>query len=119
MLTNTHILPNVLMDEGDMSHILIRLFSTLGFALVIVANLGSPVLADRQIRVCIGQYDNKCPVIYDAFFGCGTTLDTAATNVCTITRNGKKEVLPYQIIHQGDHSGNRCGYVWFLVICIY
>ena len=77
------------------------------------------VFADYKLRICIGEDQaNGCPVAKDAMFGCGTTADHGAENVCTITKNGKKEVLSYRLVHEGSHSGGRCGYEWYLVTCM-
>src|SRR5437660_141142 len=71
-----------------------------------------------EFRVCIGEYEDKCPVSKDAMFGCGTTFDQAATSLCAITVDGQKKVSPYRVIPQGTHDGNRCGYSWGRIQCL-
>lgn len=91
--------------------VLIALMLTIG-------GLATAPAANITVKVCTGENPNKCPVPAQSYFGCGTSEDAAATRICTITRNGKKEVLPYQVIPLGTKSGGRCGYHWFNVICI-
>jgi hypothetical protein len=75
--------------------------------------------ANQTIRICIGEDQaNGCPVSKDAMFGCGTTIDAAASQVCAITREGNKVISPYRVIHQGSHEGGRCGYEWYQVTCL-
>jgi hypothetical protein len=80
--------------------------------------LSSSAHAEYSVRICIGEDGNKCPVQYEAFYGCGTSYDNAAEDVCTITNNGQKEVLRYRMIKQGTHEGGQCGYGWFRVTCL-
>lgn len=83
---------------------------------LVLAGTG-PANAD-QYRVCVGEYENNCPVSHDATFPCGTSPDDAARQLCTITDNNQRKTTPYKIIRQGSHDGNRCGYEWFMVICV-
>jgi hypothetical protein len=66
------------------------------------------------LRACI--VDKVCPVRAQALFPCGTSEESAATRICTITKDGKKTVSPYRIVHQGEKEGGNCG-SWFLVTC--
>ena len=76
----------------------------------------NPAAAESTIRACIGE--NNCPVAVQAMFACGSTVDTVAASVCTITRNGQRTVSAYRIILQGSHEGDHCGYRWFQVVCL-
>jgi hypothetical protein len=74
-------------------------------------------LADT-FRVCMGEDQaNGCPVSHDAMFGCGVSIDQAASQLCAITQNGQKTVAPYNYVHQGSHEGGRCGYEWYSLNC--
>lgn len=71
---------------------------------------------DRQLAaeecstvVCIGYDVNKCPSAHDVMYGCGTTYNSAAVDVCTITTNGQKTVSPYRILKLGTHEGGERG----------
>ena len=92
--------------------------SAIAFGVVILAAcLHAPAQADRSFRVCIGEDPNKCPVAHTSFFGCGTSMETAAKVVCTVKHTSSQTVLDFQIIPQGKHSGGRCGYDWAEVNC--
>jgi len=73
-------------------------------------------IAEYSVRTCVGQI--KCPVPYEAFFQCGTTIDQAAEALCTIVTDGVKTTVPYRIEPGGNHEGDGCGYVWFNVVCM-
>jgi hypothetical protein len=68
-------------------------------------------------RLCIGEYDEKCPVSHNVFAGCGAGADVVAANTCAKVQNGQKVSVPYRLIHEGSHSGNRCGYEWYTIEC--
>ena len=91
-----------------------KFFMVLGLAI----GVGGSSAGAVDIRVCIGEYEDKCPVSKQAFFGCGTTFDQAANSVCAITIDGQRKVSPYRVIKQGDHDGNRCGYTWGVIQCL-
>jgi hypothetical protein len=92
----------------------------IGAAALIFAMAFVPAMAaERNVRVCMGEDQaNGCPVSRDAMFGCGVSIDAAASQVCAITKNGQKTVSPYRYLHQGSHEGGRCGYEWYSVTCI-
>jgi hypothetical protein len=88
-------------------------------SVALVCGLIGTASADQTVRVCIGEDQaNGCPVSKDAMFGCGMSIDAAAGQVCTVTRDGKKVVSPYRVMHQGSHDGGRCGYEWYQVTCL-
>jgi hypothetical protein len=88
------------------------------FTVIAILLPGRNASADQTIRICIGEDQaNGCPVSKDAMFGCGTSIDVAASQVCA-TKDGRKTVSPYRAIHQGSHDGGRCGYEWYLVTCL-
>jgi hypothetical protein len=72
-----------------------------------------------EFRVCIGEREANCPVAHNAWFGCGTSFDDAARQLCTVTRpDGQRSTSAYRIIPQGSAGGNRCGYSWGIIQCI-
>lgn len=71
-----------------------------------------------QYRLCIGEFDEKCPVSHNVFGPCGSSPDVMADNTCAIRMQGTVRHLPYRIIHQGSHDGNRCGYEWYSIECL-
>jgi hypothetical protein len=93
--------------------------STLGsLVLLSSAQLAITSSYGRDYRLCIGEFDEKCPVSHNVFAGCGTDPDTVADNTCAVTVQGQKKFLPHRLIHQGSHDGNRCGYEWYQIECI-
>lgn len=79
----------------------------------------APSSADMKFRPCVGEYDDKCPVAHDAWFGCGTTPDQMGQTLCTVHYpDGKTKTSPYRYVHQGSHEGNRCGYEWYSLTCL-
>jgi len=83
----------------------------------VVTAISAPAVA-KEYRLCIGEYDQRCPVSHNVFAGCGASPDIVAADTCAkTTRDGKKESVPYRLIHQGSHGGNRCGYEWYLIEC--
>jgi hypothetical protein len=82
------------------------------------ALLGMSPSHARDYRLCIGEFDEKCPVAHNVYAGCGANPDTVADNTCAVTVQGQKKFMPHRLIHQGSHDGNRCGYEWYSVECI-
>lgn len=72
----------------------------------------------KDYRLCIGEFDEKCPVGHDVYAGCGADPDVVADSTCAISLQGKKTLVPHRLIHQGSHSGNRCGYEWYSIECL-
>jgi hypothetical protein len=74
---------------------------------------------DASFRPCIGDADDsdKCPVEHDAYYIChaSTTLESVATELCSVTDENGTKVRPHQVIDQDQHEGGGCGYHWFLV----
>lgn len=71
-----------------------------------------------EYRLCIGEFDEKCPVSHTVWAGCGSNPDTVADNTCAITVQGQKKFVPHRLVHQGSHEGNRCGYEWYSIVCL-
>ncbi len=88
-----------------------------GAALSLVSTFFS-FAAAREYRLCVGEFDEKCPVSHNVFAGCGANADTVADNTCAIRLQGQLRHIPYRLIHQGSHDGNRCGYEWFSIECL-
>jgi hypothetical protein len=74
--------------------------------------------AARDYTLCIGEFDEKCPVAHNVFGGCGSKPDAIADSTCAIRFQGQVTSIPYRIIHRGSHDGNRCGYEWYLIECL-
>ncbi len=88
-------------------------------AIVAVSGTALPSFADQTFRPCVGQYDDKCPVSHDAWFGCGTTPAQMAKQLCTVNYpDGTTKESPYRYVHQGSHDGNSCGYEWYSLTCL-
>jgi hypothetical protein len=84
-----------------------------------LASSGAPSFADQDFRACAGEYDSKCPVAHNAWFGCGTPPEQMAKNLCAVHYpNGTTKHSPFRYVHQGSHDGNKCGYEWYLITCI-
>jgi hypothetical protein len=79
---------------------------------------GAPIALADHFRVCFGEDQaNGCPVAHDAMYGCGASIDDAASQICAVTTNGKRTVAPYSFVRQGSHGGGRCGYDWYDLNC--
>jgi len=103
-----------------MRGVLRTMLSAMSLALGLTSVLGAYGAAAnaKDYRLCIGEYDEKCPVSHDVFAGCGADPDIVAENTCAITLQGQKKYIPHRLIHQGSHDGNRCGYEWYSIECI-
>jgi hypothetical protein len=77
-----------------------------------------PAMADQTFRICIGENENLCPTAKNAWFPCGTLMETAARSVCTIYTSTGKAVKPFRILQVYDVSGNKCGYLGIDVTCL-
>jgi hypothetical protein len=68
-------------------------------------------------RVCIGEV--VCPVGADALYPCGSNFDSIARDsVCAYTDpDGSKKFWRYNVLPQGTHEGNKCGYSWGVITC--
>jgi hypothetical protein len=97
-----------------------RLFSKSPAAVAIATflSLYFPPAFGSQYRLCIGEFDEKCPVVHNVFGGCGSDPNILADNTCAIRMQESVKHLPYRIIHQGSHGGNRCGYEWYSIECL-
>jgi hypothetical protein len=71
-----------------------------------------------EYRLCIGEFDQKCPVAHSVYAGCGADPQAVAASTCAIYLDGQKKSVPYRIVHQGSHDGNRCGYEWYSINCL-
>ena len=73
----------------------------------------------ESYRVCIGQYEHKCPTRKDAWFKCGTSIQSAGNRLCTIYTPGGPRPRPWNYRVLYDVGGNRCGYLGLVVTCFW
>jgi hypothetical protein len=73
----------------------------------------------ESYRVCIGQYEHKCPTRKDAWFKCGTHIQTAGQSVCTIYTPSGPRYRSWNYRRLYDVSGGRCGYLGLVVTCFW
>jgi hypothetical protein len=88
------------------------------FAIVLACAFSCCPAVGKDYRLCIGEFDEKCPVSHNVWAGCGANPDTVADNTCAVTVGGQKKLIPHRLIHQGSHDGNRCGYEWYSIECM-
>jgi hypothetical protein len=70
-----------------------------------------------RTRFCIGS--GNCPVLVQVMKNCGSDAHQIAQEICTIHRaGGESRVLEYQLLHEGNRDGGRCGYNWYTVVCL-
>jgi hypothetical protein len=70
-----------------------------------------------RTRFCIGS--GNCPVVVQVMKNCGSDANQIAEEICTIRRaGGESRVLEYQLLHEGNRDGGRCGYNWYTVVCL-
>lgn len=87
------------------------------FASILTLIFCSEALSQSSTRICIGE--KKCPASHDAMYPCGRNPADIAQEICTVRLGGgQTKVLPHQVIEQGTHKGNKCGYSWYLVKCL-
>jgi hypothetical protein len=86
--------------------------------LVAVTLLAISPATGREYRLCVGEFDEKCPVSHNVSGGCGANADAIADATCAIRLQGEVKHIPYRLIHQGTHEGNRCGYEWYSIECL-
>ncbi len=91
--------------------------SRMWLTIVALALSYSPAAA-KDYRLCIGEFDEKCPVSHNVFAGCGANPHAIADETCALVVQGQKTYVPHRLIHQGSHDGNRCGYEWYSIECI-
>ena len=61
-----------------------------------------------RTRFCIGS--GNCPVLVQVMKNCGSDANQIAEEICTIHRvGGESRVLEYQLLHEGNRDGGRCG----------
>jgi hypothetical protein len=70
-----------------------------------------------RTRFCIGS--GNCPVVVQVMKNCGSDANQIAEEICTIHRaGGESRVLEYQLLHEGNRDGGKCGYNWYTVVCL-
>jgi hypothetical protein len=74
--------------------------------------------AAKDYRLCIGEFDGKSPVAPIVYAGCGADPQKVAAETCAIYVEGQPKAVPYRLIHEGSHDGNRCGYEWYTIQCL-
>lgn len=79
---------------------------------------GCSSAAASTYRLCIGEFEEKCPFPHEAFAGCYANPDTEADRICTVSAGGQQTAVPHRIIHEGQRSGNRCGYELYIIECM-
>jgi hypothetical protein len=92
------------------------------FAGLLVALTSASVAQELQLqflrtRFCIGS--GNCPVVVQAMRDCGSDPDKVALEMCTLRRpGGERRELEYQLIHEGNRDGGKCGFNWYTVVCL-
>ena len=70
-----------------------------------------------RTRFCVGS--GNCPVLVQVMKNCGSDANQIAEEICTIHRaGGESRVLEYQLLHEGNRDGGKCGYNWYTVVCL-
>lgn len=83
---------------------------------VVLATIYASWRAEAQtIRVCIGQYAERCGA-HDLHVPCGSNIDTVAQDTCTV-RGPNERRLEYSLVLGSTRGGNRCGYANYLLVC--
>jgi hypothetical protein len=84
-------------------------------SLVLVLCDGYPtaiaLAGEQSFNVCEGEYQERCPP-HEGYAYCGTINDWAA-RTCRSLGSSEAPV----VVKLSDHSGNKCGYGLFRVIC--
>ena len=73
-------------------------------------------LQPLRTRFCIGS--GNCPVVVQVMKNCGSDADQIAQEICTVRRGGERRELEYQLLHEGNRDGGKCGYNWYTVVCL-
>jgi hypothetical protein len=88
-------------------------------AIVLGVLFGSTYPASAEsYRVCIGQYEHKCPAAKDAWFKCRTSIQSAGQSVCTIFTPSGPRYRNWSYRTSYDKEGNQCGYLGIVVTCL-
>jgi hypothetical protein len=70
-----------------------------------------------RTRFCIGS--GNCPVLVQVMKDCGSDANQIAEEICTIHQaGGESRVLEYQLLHEGNRGGGKCGFNWYTVVCL-
>ena len=89
----------------------------IGLVAVLVALVPNTALAQKT-RVCVGEFENKCPASFDAWYPCGTSVDAAGRSVCEVHTGDGVQPGKFRVQKAWSKGGNRCGYEGFDIFCV-
>jgi hypothetical protein len=97
-----------------------RKLSSILLGMVSTVLLTSPAIADQRLRICIGEYEKLCraETHADAWYPCGTQVEDAGRQVCTVYTSTGSVIKPFRILRVSDEGGNKCGYAVFDITCL-